>query len=585
MKKRMLNNYIMLKYIYNDCPSQIPLIFLSSLLNGLLNTLSILMLKMVIDLLDSQYPVRVAIMVLLICTVINSIIFIANSWIKQRIIPRNLHIIKTKMQIRVFDKINKLDYVCFEKPSHLDSIKQVYEQANQRVVELLELISSLITGVFNISSLFALLVSFSPITVLASILNVVISLCINVIMMKKQHEFYESEIPLRRRSEYIIQIGSRGDAAKEIRVFSGLNATFKDMYQTIVNSILKLTNDYSHAFLLGANIIYICNQALNIALIIYLIYGISQSRFTLGDFVASINGVQQLTAQIITLVQVLPSLYKHGLYADEFISFMDKPSQIETASSNLQLPDVFQVEFIHVFFKYEADSEYVLNDICLTLSTEEKILIVGCNGSGKSTLIKLLARLYEPTKGYILINGIDYRRYNLESLRERISFLFQDYVLYPFSIKDNITMGRKKDDSIQELEKLLNCVGLGNAVAALPQKEDTSYSKLFEGEGAVFSGGQCQRLAIARVLYKESQILVLDEPSNSLDPVAEGQILDHILNHIKMKTVIIISHRLSVAPQMDKIVCLKNGKIIASGNHEVLIHECAYYKELYGKIQ
>ena len=98
-------------------------------------------------------------------------------------------------------------------------------------------------------------------------------------------------------------------------------------------------------------------------------------------------------------------------------------------------------------------------------------------------------------------------------------------------------MGRKKDDSIQELEKLLNCVGLGNAVAALPQKEDTSYSKLFEGEGAVFSGGQCQRLAIARVLYKESQILVLDEPSNSLDPVAEGQILDHILNHIKMKTV------------------------------------------------
>lgn len=585
MKKRLLNNYIILKYVHNDCPSQIPLIFLSSLLQGLLNTTSILMLKMIIDLLDSQYSVLVSIKVLLFCTLINSTIFAANSWIKHRIIPRNLHIIKTKMQIRIFDKINELDYVCFESPSHLDSIKQAYEQANQRVSELLELISSLITGIFNITSLFALLVSVTPITVLASILNVLISLHINVIIMKKQHDFYESEIPLRRRSEYIIQLGTKSDSAKEIRLFSGLNTAFRNMYQTIANSILKLTNDYSHAFLLGGNVIYICNQAVNIALIVYLIYGISQFRFSLGDFVASTNGAQQLTAQIITLVQVLPSLYKHGLYADKFISFMEKTSQIETSSSNLQLPDTFQVEFVHVFFKYEASSEYVLKDVCLTISTGEKVLVVGSNGSGKSTLIKLLARLYEPTEGYILINGIDYRRYNLKSLRDKMSFLFQDYVLYPFSVKENITLGKEKVDREQELINLLSYVGLDSAVAALPQKEDTAYSKLFVGEGAIFSGGQCQRLAIARVLYKESQILVLDEPSNSLDPVAEGQILDHILNHTKVKTVLIISHKLSIAPQMDKIVCMRNGQIISSGRHDVLIHECAYYKELSRDIQ
>lgn len=237
------------------------------------------------------------------------------------------------------------------------------------------------------------------------------------------------------------------------------------------------------------------------------------------------------------------------------------------------------IEFKHVYFKYPEDQEYILKDLNFKIFTGEKIAIVGPNGSGKTTMIKLLLRLYKPNKGEILVNKQDIRQLNLTSYQRIFGTVFQDFTLFAWSIKDNILMGAPLDKA--KMKMVLSQVELTDRVRQLPHGLETSVSQELDESGVEFSGGEKQKIAIARALYRDAPIVVLDEPTAALDPVAEANIFRKFSELTAGKTAIFISHRMSSTQFSDCILVLKDGKIIERGTHNELMSQKGLYQQLY----
>ena len=238
--------------------------------------------------------------------------------------------------------------------------------------------------------------------------------------------------------------------------------------------------------------------------------------------------------------------------------------------------------FVDVTFSYDGEHK-ILDRLNLKIKANEKVAIVGSNGAGKSTLVKLLLRLYDPDNGKILVNGIDIRDYDVEFYRKNIcSILVQNFQLFALTLYENVKMDivDKKADGAN-LDKALNMVGLSDVVERLPDKGDSDYSREFNGGGVVFSGGQKQKLALARVLLSDKKMVVLDEPSSALDPKAESEFNELVFNMLPERTIVIISHRLSTTKMADRIILIQNGKVAEDGPHNELMKNNGIYAKLF----
>jgi len=238
------------------------------------------------------------------------------------------------------------------------------------------------------------------------------------------------------------------------------------------------------------------------------------------------------------------------------------------------------VEFKNVSFKYEGSENFALNSINLKIKTNEKIAVVGHNGSGKSTLIKLLLRLYDPTEGEILLNGINIKEYNLKDYRRQFGVVFQDFKHFAFSIFDNVTMN---DENICE-EQVINALkssDIYDKISTLPKGIHTPLTREFDDDGAVLSGGEQQKIAIARTLVKYTPFAILDEPTSALDPVAEYKMYENMMKSSENRSVIFISHRLSSAVVADRILMFGDGELIETGSHTQLISKNGHYAEMF----
>ena len=256
---------------------------------------------------------------------------------------------------------------------------------------------------------------------------------------------------------------------------------------------------------------------------------------------------------------------------------------METASNvkcgTKRLTTVDSIEFKDVSFQYPNSNKQTLNNINFVVQKGEHIAIIGKNGAGKTTIIKLLLRLYDPSNGKILINGTDIREYDISSLRKTVSVLFQDYSVYAFSIKENLTLGAKIPD--ERINIALDRVGLLDKVMSLPQGLDTPITnQLYEG-GVEFSGGELQRLALARAYLRDQSFFVLDEPTSNLDPFVESRFFEDLLSQTT-NTIIVISHRITFTHKMSKIICINEGRVAEIGAPDVLLkNPNSLYKEMY----
>ncbi|WP_406242698.1 ABC transporter ATP-binding protein [Tissierella carlieri] len=354
---------------------------------------------------------------------------------------------------------------------------------------------------------------------------------------------------------------------------------FKKKYKT-VDKILDDTKINSVQVTKISTMRAIINLAEDLFIIAYFAYNVLAKIIWYDDFIVGINSYKQLKNSITQLLSVYTEIYKNDLYIKDYLNFMNNNINIvKSGDIALGVDDIECIEFKSVSFTYMNSKNSALRNINLTIKKNQKIAIVGENGAGKTTIIKLLLRLYDPDEGNIYINNIDIRDYSINSLRNAITVLFQDYSIYAFSIRDNIALNKNLSD--YDINEYLEKVGLLDKINNLPFKLDTPITSQLMENGVEFSGGERQRLAIARSYARKSNILILDEPTSNLDPYIESKLYDDLLKDENEATMIIISHRMTFTYKMSRIICMSKGEIIAEGTHEDLINKNEYYRKLY----
>lgn len=306
----------------------------------------------------------------------------------------------------------------------------------------------------------------------------------------------------------------------------------------------------------------------SIASYLYLGILVIIGRMSIGVFSQMLTAGNTLHSSLQGFIINIQELIKRSNYAHEYVVFMNYPPAIKKGTQHIKDTE-HTIEFCHVSFTYPGSSVEVLNDISVTLHPGEHLSVVGLNGAGKTTFIKLLCRLYDPDRGEILLDGINIKEYDYSEYMSLFSPVFQDFKLFAFSMRDNITLDNSHEDT--ELASLITQVGLDEKVKSLENGVDTILFKSFDERGIEPSGGEQQKIAIARALQKDAPVIILDEPTSALDPVAEYEIYRQFHTLVGNKTAFYISHRLSSCRFCDRIAVFSDGKIAEYGNHDSLI--------------
>lgn len=291
-------------------------------------------------------------------------------------------------------------------------------------------------------------------------------------------------------------------------------------------------------------------------------------KISIGSFTMYVNAAIQFTTATVTLGESLMQLIQNLGYLDPYMKFMELPD--ETIEGTIPFTgDVETIEFENVSFKYPKSDQLVLDQISFSITKGEKISIVGLNGAGKTTLVKLLCRLYQPTSGVIKVNGMNIFDYDYKTYMDKIAAVFQDYKLFAFTIEENITCKPSKGD--ERARWIVRDVGLEETIQSLPNGMDRFFGKAYDESGLELSGGEGQKIAIARALYKDASLIILDEPTSALDPIAEAEVYSQFNELVGNKTAIYISHRMSSSVFCDKVLVIENGKVVDFDHHRNLM--------------
>lgn len=479
-----------------------------------------------------------------------------------------------KIQARMAKKIMSIPYSNLEDPYYLDlKERAVFACTNQSA--LANLINN-ITGIYEeiivIIGLLIIIFTLSPLLVFLLSITIIIIAYIRLRYKDYETKFYQDLIPINRKYGYYMSVGFDSKYAKDIRLFDASTmieqkvkeysdefmSSFKKRYIKLgkMSGIIKVIN------VLQATIIYLYVALRGI--------GVMGKKISVGDFMMYVNASLRFSNSLTNVFQRLILISQMLSYLDPLLEFMTIEEE-EVKKSNLFLKEIETIRFEQVSFKYPKSDLFVLKNISFNVNKNEKISIVGLNGAGKTTLIKLLCRLYEPTSGHIYINDIDIFAYDYESYRKRIAAVFQDYQLFAYSIEENI-IGNNQFDA-KKMKQILTQVGLDEKIDTLKEGIKTPLNKYYDKNGVELSGGENQKIAIARALYKEAELVILDEPTSALDPLAEAEIYEHFNELVKDKTAFYISHRMSSSVFCDRILIIDKGIIVDYDTHTNLMKQ------------
>jgi ABC-type multidrug transport system fused ATPase/permease subunit len=372
--------------------------------------------------------------------------------------------------------------------------------------------------------------------------------------------------------------------AKELRIF-GLYDHFRERYQTIFKQYFKgLKSLFVKEGLLNISIA-IVSAIVNCALFLYIARGVYDGNMLVGDYSLYTGALNSISGGMSSFIATMATIYEGTLFIDNLIAFMNEKQTVAPLLSNprkVEHHTGHRIELRNVSFRYPGTERYVIKNFSAVLEPGDTVVLVGLNGAGKTTLIKLITRLYDPTEGQILLDGHDIREYDLRELYSLYGIIFQDFGKYAVTVKENIMLSRINDKAdeaamAEAAEKSASAQFINN----LPGKYDTPLMRIFEKDGLELSIGQWQKLSIARAFYSDSDILILDEPTASLDAIAEQEIYNQFDTLRKDKTTIFVSHRLSSATVADKILVIDGGVLTEQGSHAELMQKRGTYYELF----
>lgn len=573
------NNLKALHIVKQTVPSLFFANMLKSIILAIIDPLlTIWYFKYMIDAVMSQTAIEeiLTVTVTMCALVVSKQIF--TSWYDKVFYPSKALALRRKMRETMYQKLAAIDISNYDNNESYEKISRAMNEIDNRLLDVFRTSFNIIeSSVILITSL-GIVLQIDLFILLFSISSLIVSILFNIGYNKIDYRSRMAQVSDNREIDYVHRILYHKDYSQDVRT-TGLSGLLFGMMNKAYGGLRKTYRRENPKLMLYDVLPQSISLIATIASIFYIIFRISLGHISVGSFAALLNGSQSVTATIGGLFQFIPEFQQHSLYLDNLFEILDKRNHILSGPKKVN-GDFSTIEFKNVSFRYPNSEHYVLKDLSFKIHKGEMVGIVGHNGAGKSTLIKLLLRLYDPTEGEILLDDVDYRQYDVKDLRDSIGTVFQNYFVYPFSIYENVAMNSVDAGQRTKIDSILNDVALYKKIHDLDPDMRKQLSNEFEN-GLVLSGGEQQKVAIARVLYKSNPIVVMDEPSSALDPISEAEIIDLIFQNFKGKTVFMVSHRLSTTKHCDKIIHISNGHIIECGSHEQLMASGGAYSELF----
>ncbi|NEU04165.1 ABC transporter ATP-binding protein [Clostridium senegalense] len=571
-----------LKITNNISKMYIPLLILSSIFKALTPLINIIMPKFIIDELLGNKRGEVFITLVLTIIISNALLNIINS-----ILDTKLSILKIQIvngfELLIGKKIMDMDFQNIEDPEILDlKERAIFPVNNQGVIEdLIAVIVDIFTESIAIISILAVILTLDVYIILVILAIVILNSYIYKKIQKMQFNIFQDLIPLNRAFGYYLSTTNDFSIAKDIRLYN-ISPLILGKIKEYNKTTIKKFGNLSNAIGKYNGISNINLQIQMLAVYSYMTYKVLMNKIGIGSFAMYVSAASNFSSNISKFITNFIRIRQLCIYLNPYMEFEQIKSNQLSGDNKIDNIAQYEIEFKNVSFKYPRSNDYTLEDVSIKISAGEKLSVVGLNGAGKTTFIKLLTRLYRPSKGVILLNGVNIENYDYDEYMKTLGVVFQDFKLFAFSIKENIILNDTKKFNKEKLYEALNKSGLEKDVLKLDKGINTHIYKTFEEDGIEFSGGQAQKLAISRTVYKDAPIVVLDEPTAALDPIAEFEIYNSFNELIGNKTAIYISHRLSSCKFCDKIAVFHKGRIIQYGTHEELIKEKeSQYNKMY----
>lgn len=504
----------------------------------------------------------------------------------------NLEVLSSSRILRVrFQFMKKLqrktmtmEFKHTENPEILNNVETAWRAANSNnigIEGMMNKVLFIIGSLISFMGYAAILMKLNLLVLIYLILNLTIVYLFTIKVKKYEHSQKDTISTSDRKSKYIYDVMYNFSYGKEIRIYN-LSSWFIDkfnMYKADKLNIEKsIIGKYFKVSLLDI-LLCIVREGIVYG---YLIYRVIYKAMTIGEFSMYFVTIGAFSLWMKSILDSIASIRLQNMYINDFRDFMEFGDQPSMESQKpIVKNETYEVEFRNVWFKYPNTERYIFKNISLKIKWGQRIAIVGGNGEGKTTFVKLLTRLYEPTEGKILINGIDTSTIDKEEYFKIFSVVFQDVNLFAFSVAENITLTDSDKSDRGKVIEALKKVKLNSKIENLERGIDTSVLRVIDERGVEFSGGERQKLALARALYKDSPIIVLDEPTAALDPIAEYEIYKAFDEIIGEKVGVYISHRLASTKFCDVIVLFNNGTIEECGTHEELIKLDGRYAEMF----
>jgi ATP-binding cassette, subfamily B, bacterial len=485
------------------------------------------------------------------------------------------------ISVRVMEHASSLDLIAYEDPVFYDRLERARVQATDRLY-MIQAIGRLIQQMITTITLSITIMLFSPWLLLLLIAGVIPAFIGETHFAFLGYAKNFRQTPVRRQLDYLRILGGSKEAAKELKLFGlrgFLTGRFKRLSDQVYDEDIALAR---RKFVAGSALSMIGTAGYYTAYV-YAVWRTVTGVFSLGTLTLLANAIREASSNLQQTFSTLSTIADQALFLTDLIAFFEMKPTIRSKANALSAPRPIRegFEFRDVSFRYPGSPRLVLNGLNFHLRPGERVALIGENGEGKTTIVKLLTRLYDPVEGQVLLDGIDLREYDLEDLYREIGVIFQDFMRYEMTARENIAVGRiERMNDAELLQQSAEKSMATDVLRKLPAGYEQMLGRRFEG-GVDLSGGEWQKVALARAYLRDAQVLILDEPTSALDARSEYEVFKRFAELTTGKMALFISHRFSTVRMADRIVVLENGRIAEEGDHDTLTSLGGRYAEMF----
>ena len=584
-KRTVENNLYMLRLIAKVCPGVLILALISTVLNAvhsfLLNTY---LYQYALNALQEGKELKI-ILITLGCMFGYSVLYMLFRNIWSCYYELKYPKVDAYIQNLIQKKAGEVDLTCFENSSFYDLYVKATGEATSRAYTVMNNFLEAIWITINVVAVGTLIITIDPIFLILAFLPFLCTLFIGKKKNRIRYDYNMCNKEVERQKDYVRRTFYLRDFSKEMRLTEMWKVMFKRMNSS-VSEMKVIVNKYGYKIMFFSYLfVFVFDVVVYIGTIILVAFKtLVLKNMFLGDGFVVINSISNVAGSVNNIGDVFFKLDENSLYVDKLRAFLEYEVHI-CEDENAPLFSSFKkLELKNMTFRYQGQEAPALSNINLIVNAGEKIAIVGHNGAGKTTLIKLLQRLYDPNDGEILLNGQNIKNYRLSSYRNLFGTVFQDYCLFATTVAENVMFrGNITAEDRHIVKHSLEKAGIYDKVKLLSNGVDSNVTREFDSEGAMFSGGEAQKISIAKIFAGKQEIVIMDEPTSALDPIAEQEMYRNMFEACEGKTVIFISHRLSSATMADRVYMFQNGEIIEQGTHSELLTNNGKYAHMWYK--